>query len=81
MDLRIALIRNADYTGPEYSGHCFSPAILLGIHMANLLTNKLKVQVSFVYRLYSVCSCCAQFIKPEAVNNSSFLKNLMEEKK
>lgn len=81
MDLRIALIRNADYTGPEYSGHCFSPAILLGIHMANLLTNKLKVQVSFIYRLYSVCSCCAQFIKPEAVNNSSFLKNLMEEKK
>lgn len=24
MDLQIALIRNADYTGPEYSGHFHS---------------------------------------------------------
>lgn len=33
----------------------FSPAILLGIHMSNLLRNKLKVKVSFIFRLHIQC--------------------------
>lgn len=50
----------------------FTPAILLGKHMTSLLRNRLKDKVSFIFRLCPVHN-------PAAVNNSSFLKNLMEE--
>lgn len=79
MDLQTALIRNADYTGPEYSGHFLSSNPAGNTH-GQFAKKQTEVKVSFIFRLYSACSCCAQFINPAAVSNSSFLKNLMQEK-